>query len=125
MLDAFAGTPLIGGCGYLWVLAISSATKQGSEQYAAAGGLASETFTNIRTVTALNAQPDVIVSYRRYLFEAMQIGIKKGLRVGTATGTMWFVVLCVYAIALWYGSQQIADSIEHGSNDYPYSQTGE
>ena len=77
-INCIPGTPLIGACAFMWVLAISSATKQGSEQYAAAGGLASETFSSIRTVTALNAQPDVIMTYRRFLFDAMQIGIKKG-----------------------------------------------
>ena len=37
---------------------------------------------------------------------------------------MWFVVLCTYAITLWYGSQQIADTIEYGYTDFPRSQTG-
>jgi len=43
------------------------------EQYAAAGGLATETLNAIRTVTALNAQPDVINRYRVFLFKAMQV----------------------------------------------------
>ncbi len=43
------------------------------DQYAQAGGLAAETFGSIRTVTALNAQPDVITRYRRFLYVAMQV----------------------------------------------------
>ena len=39
-------------------------------------------------------------------------------------GFMWFVVLCTYAITLWYGSQQIADTIQYGYTDFPRSQTG-
>lgn len=45
------------------------------EQYAAAGGLATETLGAIRTVTALNAQPDAITRYRTYLRVAMKVGI--------------------------------------------------
>lgn len=43
-------------------------------QYAAAGGLATETLGAVRTVTALNAQPAVINQYRRFLFDAMRVG---------------------------------------------------
>ena len=37
---------------------------------------------------------------------------------------MWFMFLCTYAITLWYGSQQIADTLQYGYTDYPRSQTG-
>ena len=43
------------------------------EQYAAAGGLATESLNAIRTVTALNMQPDVVSRYRVFLFKAMQV----------------------------------------------------
>mmetsp|Transcript_18040 Transcript_18040/g.24763 ORF Transcript_18040/g.24763 Transcript_18040/m.24763 type:complete len:1356 (+) Transcript_18040:119-4186(+) len=123
-LIMFACTPLLGGAATVWVGAISAATKGSSSHYAAAGGLATETLTNIRTVSSLNAQPDIINKYRLYLLDAMNIGISKGLRVGLATGFMWFIVLCTYAITLWYGSQQIADTITYGYTDYPRKQTG-
>ena len=123
-LIMFACTPLIGGTATVWVGAIADATKGSAELYAQAGGLATESLTNIRTVTALNAQPDVISNYRKFLLNVMEIGIQKGLRVGMATGLLWFVVLCTYAITLWYGSIQIADTIEYGYTDYPRAQTG-
>ena len=44
----------------MWVGAIAHATKNSGVQYAAAGGLATEALTAIRTVNALNGQPDVI-----------------------------------------------------------------
>ena len=37
---------------------------------------------------------------------------------------MWFIVLCTYAITLWYGSQQIADTMQYGYTDFPRSQSG-
>ena len=66
--------------------AIAQATQNSGAQYAAAGGLATESLTAIRTVNALNGQPDVINRYREYLLDAMNEGINKNLRVGLATG---------------------------------------
>jgi ATP-binding cassette subfamily B (MDR/TAP) protein 1 len=65
--------PLIAGCGAFMINAITSATSQSLEQYAAAGGLATEALNSIRTVTALNIQPDVITRYRFYLIDAMNV----------------------------------------------------
>jgi ABC-type bacteriocin/lantibiotic exporter with double-glycine peptidase domain len=53
--------------------AISSAQNASAEQYAAAGGLATECLGAIRTVTALNAQPSFINRYRIYLIDAMNV----------------------------------------------------
>lgn len=43
------------------------------EQYAAAGGLATESLGAFRTITALNAQPFILNKYRTYLIEAMRV----------------------------------------------------
>ena len=53
--------------------AITAAQNQSVGQYAAAGGLATESLGAIRTVSALNAQPDAIRRYRVHLFAAMQV----------------------------------------------------
>ena len=55
--------------------AVTEAQNTTLGQYAAAGGLATESLGAIRTVSALNAQPDVISKYRVYLFEAMHVRI--------------------------------------------------
>ena len=59
--------------GAFMINAITAAQNQSVGQYAAAGGLATEALNAIRTVSALNAQPDVISRYRKYLFTAMQV----------------------------------------------------
>ena len=55
--------------------AVTAAQNQALSQYAAAGGLATESLGAIRTVSALNAQPDVITRYRVFLFNAMQVSL--------------------------------------------------
>ena len=47
--------------------------NQSSDQYARAGGLSTESLSAIRTVTALNAQPEVVYKYNSYLNYAMRV----------------------------------------------------
>lgn len=75
--------------------------NQALSQYAAAGGLATETFGAVRTITALNAQPDVISKYRKFLFDAMQVGIEKGKKVGLGNGGVFCTVFLTYALGFW------------------------
>jgi ATP-binding cassette subfamily B (MDR/TAP) protein 1 len=59
--------------GMVLISAVSAVTTLSLEQYALAGSVASETLAAIRTVSALNAQPDAIRRYRRHLFSAMEV----------------------------------------------------
>ena len=68
-----AAFPAIAISAIYMINAISAATTKSLEQYAAAGGLATESLNAIRTVTALNMQPDVVSRYRVFLFESMQV----------------------------------------------------
>jgi ABC-type bacteriocin/lantibiotic exporter with double-glycine peptidase domain len=68
-----ATIPVIGFAGSLLINAVTAAQKQSLEQYAAAGGVATEALGAIRTVTALNAQPDIINTYKRLLINAMNV----------------------------------------------------
>jgi ATP-binding cassette subfamily B (MDR/TAP) protein 1 len=80
------------------VQAVMAATSKAQEQYAAAGGLATESLGAIRTVTALNAQPSIITKYRVYLFQAMRVGIGKGVNVGLGHGTLFFAAFATYGL---------------------------
>jgi hypothetical protein len=90
--------------------AITAAQNQTLGQYAAAGGLATESLGAIRTVSALNA----ITRYRVYLFTAMQVGIKKGFKVGLGNGLLFCVCFFTYALGFWYGGTLVADSLANG-----------
>lgn len=67
--------PMIAIAGAFMIKATTSASNQALEQYAKAGGLATESLNAIRTVSALNMQPDVISRYRIFLFEAMKVRV--------------------------------------------------
>lgn len=93
--------PLLGFAGTLTVRAITSARNLSFEQYAKAGSIASESLLSIRTVTALNIQHDFIGRYTKLVTEAMEVGIKKGQRVGFSYGLFFLVILCTYALGFW------------------------
>ena len=89
--------------------AIQGATTGAGDNYASAGGVATEALSNVRTVTALNAQPDIITRYRIYLLEAMQIGITKGRKVGLGNGGLFCAAFLTYAWLL-VRRQVVADA---------------
>jgi ATP-binding cassette subfamily B (MDR/TAP) protein 1 len=66
--------------GFVLISAVSAVTTLSLEQYALAGSIATETLAGIRTVSALNVQPDAIQRYRVHLFAALQVSF--GLYVG-------------------------------------------
>jgi len=109
-----ASFPLIAGAGAFMIGAVTEAQNQTLGQYAAAGGLATESLGAVRTVSALNAQPDVINKYRVFLFRAMQVGITKGLKVGLGNGGLFCACFFTYALGFWYGGKLVADSISDG-----------
>lgn len=100
--------------GTFMITAVTAAQNQSFEQYAAAGGLATESISAIRTVTALNMQPGVIARYRKYLFEAMRVGVIKGLNVGLGHGGLFCVIFFTYALGFWYGGKLVADDLANG-----------
>jgi ATP-binding cassette subfamily B (MDR/TAP) protein 1 len=106
--------PLIAFAGFYMITAVTDAQNNALGQYAAAGGLATESLGSIRTVTALNAQRDIISKYRVFLFDAMQVGIVKGFKVGLGNGGLFCACFLTYALGFWYGGKLVADGIEDG-----------
>ena len=99
------------------IQAVTDATNESAGQYAQAGGLATEMLTGIRTVTALNAQPDAITRYRKFILKAMNIGLIKGLKVGLGNGFTFCASFFTYALGFWYGAKLIADQKDAGCTE--------
>jgi ATP-binding cassette subfamily B (MDR/TAP) protein 1 len=91
---------------------VADAKSKAFEQYAVAGGVATETLSAIRTVTALNIQPTILGKYRKLIYSAMNVGILKGRNLGIANGSFYCAILFTYAIGLWYGAQLIIGDVE-------------
>jgi ABC-type multidrug transport system fused ATPase/permease subunit len=109
--------PCIAFCGYLMISAYNEAKVKTSDQYAGAGGLANEAISQIRTVTALNAQPDIISKYRVFLFDAMYVGIQKSVNIGIGNGSIFAAVFFTYSLGYYYGGILVANSVEHNNDE--------
>ena len=96
------------------IQAVTAAQNESAGQYAKAGGLATEMLSGIRTVTALNAQSDAIARYRKFILEAMNIGLIKGLKVGLGNGLTFCASFFTYALGFWYAAKLIADQKQAG-----------
>ena len=107
-----AAFPLIAVAGTLMIKAVASAQNESSDQYAQAGGLATETLKSIRTVSSLNSQPEAIERYRQYIFKALGISLVKSLKVGFFNGLTFMISFMTYALGFWYGASLIADSLD-------------
>jgi ABC-type bacteriocin/lantibiotic exporter with double-glycine peptidase domain len=106
--------PFIGISGWFLIQATTSATQQSLEQYSLAGGLATEALSAVRTVTALNMQPNIISRYRKNLFEALRVGVMKGFKVGFGNGALFCCCFLSYGLGFWYGGKLVADDVASG-----------
>jgi len=76
--------------------------------------LATEQLSAIRTVTALNAQPDAVTRYRKYIMRAMYVGLVKSFKVGLGSGMLYLAIFLSNALGFWYGAKIIADQTDAG-----------
>mmetsp|Transcript_6665 Transcript_6665/g.5977 ORF Transcript_6665/g.5977 Transcript_6665/m.5977 type:complete len:442 (-) Transcript_6665:288-1613(-) len=116
-----AAFPLIAAAGTFMIKAVTSAQNETTDQYAKAGGVATESLNAIRTVTSLNAQPYFIQKYREYIIDALNIGLIKSFKVGLGNGLTFFISFGVYALGFWYGSKLIADQKDSGCTENCYT----
>jgi ATP-binding cassette subfamily B (MDR/TAP) protein 1 len=79
------------------------------EAYGAAGSIAHEVLSSIRTVVAFNGQKKGITCYERYLQSAKGIILQKNCFLVLATDSCFFFVFASYALSFWYGVGLILD----------------
>lgn len=77
--------------------------KKELDAYGAAGSIAEEVLSSIRTVIAFGGQKKEIGRYENNLFFARNNNIKRSLLTGTGFGLLWFFIYSSYALAFWYG----------------------
>jgi len=111
-LVLIAGLPLIGGAAAALSSVMSEAQSASTNQYAKAGGVASEALGAIRTVASLGAERKFTAAYNKLIEEAEKVGIGKSLKLGAANGMLFSSAFFIYALAFWYGSQQVANDLE-------------
>jgi len=80
--------------------------------YAAAGGIATEVLSAMRTVASLNGEKREIARYTEFLEIAEKAGVAMSLQMGLGNAVMFAAMYCVYALGFWYGSSLVADAMQ-------------
>lgn len=75
-----------------------------ADSYAAAGSIAEQVFSGIRTVVAFGGEKRELTRYKNKLNDAYKIGVKKAFVTGTGLGFMMLIMFGSYGLAFWYGS---------------------
>eukprot|EP00284_Hemiselmis_tepida_P000298 CAMPEP_0174952070 /NCGR_PEP_ID=MMETSP1355-20121228/95175_1 /TAXON_ID=464990 /ORGANISM="Hemiselmis tepida, Strain CCMP443" /LENGTH=673 /DNA_ID=CAMNT_0016199755 /DNA_START=33 /DNA_END=2055 /DNA_ORIENTATION=- len=95
---------------------MSKATVDGqkaiTDAYAKAGGTASETLSEMRTVTSFGMQDVQAQKYAANLEQARQAGVTKSIKVGFANGLLFASGNFMMALGLGYGCATVAGELE-------------
>ncbi|XP_062869573.1 bile salt export pump isoform X2 [Trichomycterus rosablanca] len=106
-------SPLIGLGAALMALFVAKLTGRELQAYAKAGAVADEVLSSIRTVAAFGGEKKEVERYDHNLISAQRWGTRKGLIMGFFTGYLWFIIFLCYALAFWYGSSLVIDTLEY------------
>ncbi|RIA92860.1 P-glyco protein [Glomus cerebriforme] len=100
--------------GALMAKSVSGGSSEGQDAYAAAGGIAEQVLSNIRTVIAFGGQSRELARYTLKLELAYKAGRKKAIASGLGIGAMMMFLFFSYALAFWYGSKLILSKEKTG-----------
>lgn len=106
-LLVLAVTPLLIISGAIFGNASAEATGEGLGSYGEAGGIASETFSLIRTVTAFQGQKSESHRYESALKKAYKAAARAAVISGIGLGVAMFLILSTYGLAFWFGSTRV------------------
>ncbi|GBB85298.1 hypothetical protein RclHR1_11860005 [Rhizophagus clarus] len=106
--------PLMMIAGAFMAKAVSGGSAEGQDAYAAAGGIAEQVFSNIRTVLAFGGQSRELARYAKNLELAYKAGRKKAIASGAGIGSVMMILFFSYALAFWYGSKLILNKEKTG-----------
>ncbi|KAI8915518.1 P-loop containing nucleoside triphosphate hydrolase protein [Powellomyces hirtus] len=106
--------PLLVGAAIIMTQALAAGSKSGNTAYAAAGGVAQQVLSGIRTVVAFGGEKRSIDRYSLLLGHAEKKAIKSSIIGGLGIGFIQLIIFSVYSMAFWYGARQIRAGLMTG-----------
>lgn len=96
-------------------------SKKELESYAAAGAIAEEVLSSIRTVVAFDGQDKEMERYDKHLVKAKINNIKRVFFNAISNGVLWFFVYGCYALSFWYGVELIIEERAYPEEERIYT----
>ncbi|CAG8574146.1 4069_t:CDS:1 [Paraglomus brasilianum] len=109
-----AAFPLLAAAAGLMSKILAAASKDSQDAYAAAGAVAEQAFSSIRTVAAFGGEERETQRYISKLDRAYKVGKKRALVNGVGMGSIMFTLFATYGLAFWYGATLIVDHYTDG-----------
>ncbi|XP_023931974.1 multidrug resistance protein 1-like [Lingula anatina] len=100
-------TPLLAVASAFMSKVIASYSTREQQAYAAAGSVAEEVLSSIRTVVSFRGQKKEIRRYNKELETSSKLGVKKSVVTGLGMGLTFLILYGAYALAFWYGATLI------------------
>ncbi|KAH0660368.1 hypothetical protein KY289_029116 [Solanum tuberosum] len=101
--------PLLIISGGVMSLILSRMASSGQEAYAKAATVVEQTIGSIRIVASFTGEKKAIADYNESLIKAYHSGAKEGLASGLGLGSLFALMYCSYALAIWYGARLILE----------------
>ncbi|KAJ2716952.1 hypothetical protein H4R19_000304 [Coemansia spiralis] len=101
--------PLMAGSASLMGILLAKDTAGGQDAFAAAGGVAEEVLSSIKTVMAFGGQARELARFREKIASARAAGLRKSWVVGGCMGFIMFSIYAVYALGFWYGGKLVRE----------------
>lgn len=98
----------------------SKLAKKELDAYGAAGSIAEEVLSAIRTVIAFGGQTKETNRYGDKLVFARDNNIRRSLLSGIGFGMLWFFIYGTYALAFWYGVGLVMEERDYDDADRTY-----
>lgn len=112
--------PLLALAGAIVRKVLGSATDQ-LDAYAAAGSIAEEAISSMRTVASLSAEATLGHRYTEKLTLALKAGIRKGAHTGLSIGFIVLVMWSSFGLAFWWGARLIGHHTQNWWTDRPWT----
>ncbi|KAK6785819.1 hypothetical protein RDI58_014344 [Solanum bulbocastanum] len=88
---------------------LSKMASSGQDAYAKAATVVEQTIGSIRTVASFTGEKQAVADYNESLIKAYHSGAKEGLATGLGLGSVFAIIYCSYALAIWYGARLILE----------------
>lgn len=95
--------------GAIMTIIISKLAVRGQTAYSVAATVVEQTIGSIRTVASFTGEKLAVAKYNKSLTKAYKSGVQEGLATGFGFGVVMFIILCTYALALWFGAKMVLE----------------
>ncbi|XP_056695625.1 ABC transporter B family member 13-like isoform X2 [Spinacia oleracea] len=101
-----------------YTVILSNLSQKAETAYAESGKIAEENLSQIRTVYAFGGESRAIKAYTKSLRKAIELGKKSGVTKGIGMGLTFALLLCTWALLLWYASVLVRHQKTNGGKAF-------